>query len=120
MVVLIARINALLRRGAPQRPAALSAQDLVLDPGRRTVRRGNTPIELTPREFALLEYLLRRAGQTVSKSDLLDHVWGVDFDHDPNVVEVYIGYLRRKIDAPFDTDDHRDRARPRLPTSGPR
>jgi two-component system OmpR family response regulator len=102
-VVLIARLNALLRRGAPTRPSELAVGDLVLDPGRRTVRRGNTPIELTRREFSLLEYLMRNAGQTCSKLEILDHVWGADFDRDDNVVEVYVGYLRRKIDQPFGT-----------------
>ncbi len=103
-VVLIARLNALVRRGAPERPAQLVVGDLVLDPGTATVRRGDTDIELTPREFALLRFLMRHAGQTRSKYDILDHVWGADFDRDPNVVEVYVGYLRRKIDRPFGTD----------------
>jgi two-component system, OmpR family, response regulator len=100
-VVLVARLNALLRRGAPTRPSVLHAGDLVLDPGTRTVHRGGVPIELTSREFSLLEYLMRCAGQTRSKYEVLEHVWGADFDRGPNVVEVYIGYLRRKIDQPF-------------------
>jgi two-component system OmpR family response regulator len=100
-VVLIARLNALLRRDAPVRPAKLVVGNLVLDPGRRTVRRGDVPIELTRREFSLLEYLMRSAGQTRSKYEILEHVWGADFDREPNVVEVYVGYLRRKIDQPF-------------------
>jgi two-component system, OmpR family, response regulator len=102
-VVLVARLHALLRRGAPERPAELQVGDLVLDPGRRSVRRGETPIELTKREFALLEYLMRNPGQPKSKYEILDHVWGADFDRGPNVVEVYVGYLRRKVDAPFAT-----------------
>jgi DNA-binding response OmpR family regulator len=102
-LVLIARLNALLRRGAPARPAKLVVGELELDPARRTVRRGTTGIELTRREFSLLEYLMRNAGQTRSKAEILDHVWGADFDREPNVVEVYIGYLRRKIDQPFGT-----------------
>jgi two-component system, OmpR family, response regulator len=102
-VVLVARLNALLRRGAPARPAQLVVGDLILDPGRRTVRRGDVPIELTRREYSLLEYLMRSAGQTRSKYEILDHVWGADFDREPNVVEVYVGYLRRKIDQPFGT-----------------
>jgi two-component system, OmpR family, response regulator len=101
-VVLVARLNALLRRGAPIRPSVLRAGGLVLDPGTRTVARGGVPIELTPREFSLLEYLMRCAGQTRSKYEILEHVWGADFDRGPNVVEVYIGYLRRKVDQPFD------------------
>ncbi len=103
-VVLVARLNALLRRQPVDRPVELVVADLRLDPGRRTVRRGETDIDLTPREFALLEYLLRNAGQTLSKYEILDHVWGADFDRDPNVVEVYIGYLRRKVDRPFGAD----------------
>jgi two-component system, OmpR family, response regulator len=102
-IVLIARLNALLRRSAPARPAILAVGDLVLDPGRRTVRRGDVRIDLTRREYSLLEYLMRNAGQTRSKHEILDHVWGADFDREPNVVEVYVGYLRRKIDQPFGT-----------------
>src|SRR5438034_157443 len=67
----------------------------------RTVRRGDTTIELTPREFSLLEFLMRRAGDAVSKADILHHVWDANYDGDANVVEVYVGYLRRKIDTPF-------------------
>ncbi|MFD0887936.1 response regulator transcription factor [Streptosporangium algeriense] len=99
-VVLVARLRALLRRGANRRPAVLRAGDLTLDPARRRVSRGQQPIELTPREFALLEYLMRHHDEVVSKSEILEHVWDT-FDTDPNVVEVYVGYLRRKIDAPF-------------------
>ncbi|GIH73643.1 response regulator transcription factor [Planobispora longispora] len=99
-VVLVARLRALLRRGANRRPAVLRAGDLSLDPARRKVARGDTPVELTPREFALLEYLMRRHDEVVSKSEILEHVWDT-FDTDPNVVEVYVGYLRRKIDVPF-------------------
>jgi DNA-binding response OmpR family regulator len=100
-VVLVARLRALLRRGAPPRPTALAAGDLVLDPARHRVARGDTEIELTPREFALLEYLLRHAGDVVPKADILRDVWDPHHEGDLNVVEVYIGYLRRKIDAPF-------------------
>ncbi len=100
-VVLAARLRALLRRGARPRPAVLAAGDLSLDPGRRTVRRADAAIELTAKEFALLEYLIRRPGQVVSKAELLDHVWDPDSITDLNVVEVYAGYLRRKIDTPF-------------------
>lgn len=99
-VVLVARLRALLRRGGGRRPAVLRAGDLSLDPAARAVARGETPIELTPREFALLEYLLRRPGEVVSKPEILEHVWDT-YDTDPNVVEVYVGYLRRKIDTPF-------------------
>jgi Response regulators consisting of a CheY-like receiver domain and a winged-helix DNA-binding domain len=100
-VVLAARLRALLRRGTRPRPAQLQAGDLTLDPGTRQVRRGEAIIDLTPREFALLEYLMRQAGQVVSKSSLLEHVWDAYDSLDPNVVEVYAGYLRRKIDSPF-------------------
>ncbi|MCT9933342.1 response regulator transcription factor [Planotetraspora sp. A-T 1434] len=99
-VVLVARLRALLRRGGARRPAVLTAGDLSLDPARRLVARGGAPIELTPREFALLEFLLRRHDEVVSKTEILEHVWDT-YDTDPNVVEVYVGYLRRKIDAPF-------------------
>ncbi|MEZ0073135.1 response regulator transcription factor [Planotetraspora sp. GP83] len=99
-VVLVARLRALLRRGGARRPAVLTAGDLSLDPARRLVTRGGAPIELTPREFALLEFLLRRHDEVVSKTEILEHVWDT-YDTDPNVVEVYVGYLRRKIDAPF-------------------
>lgn len=101
-VVLIARLNALLRRQPTERPTELRAGDLQLDPGRRTAHRGEVELGLTPREFSLLEYLLRNADQTVSKIEILDHVWSDSFDRDPNVVEVYVGYLRRKIDKPFE------------------
>ena len=101
-VVLLARIRALLRRGVHPRPAKLVVDDLVLDPAAHVVRRGDTPIELTPREFSLLEFLMRRAGDAVSKADILHHVWDANYDGDANVVEVYVGYLRRKIDTPFE------------------
>ena len=102
-VVLVARLHALLRRGAPERPATLAVGDLVLDPAGRTVRRGDVGIELSRREFALLEYLMRNAGDAKSKLEILEHVWGSDFERAPNVVEVYVGYLRRKVDVPFGT-----------------
>ena len=100
-VVLLARIRALLRRGVQPRPAALKVDDLVLDPAAHTVIRGETAIDLTPREFSLLEFLMRRAGDAVSKADILHHVWDANYEGDANVVEVYVGYLRRKIDTPF-------------------
>ncbi len=100
-VVLAARLRALLRRGAVPRPAELQAGDLSLDPASKRVHRGETEIVLTAREFALLEYLIRRAGQVVSKSQLLEHVWDAYDSVDLNVVEVYAGYLRRKVDTPF-------------------
>jgi two-component system, OmpR family, response regulator len=96
-VVLLARLRALLRRGAPERPAVLAAGDLTLDPARRRVTRAGAEVGLTSREYALLEYLMRRQGEVVSKTELLDHVWDAGMETAPNVVEVYVGYLRRKI-----------------------
>src|SRR3954452_24032298 len=101
LAVLVARLRSLLRRGAPERPAVLSAGDLSLDPATRRCTRGTERISLTPREFALLEFLLRRAGEVVTKSAILEHVWDAHYDGDPNIVEVYVGYLRRKVDEPF-------------------
>ena len=100
-VVLLARLRALLRRGAPERPAVLVAGTLQLDPATRQVRRDTDEITLTAREYALLEYLMRRRDEVVTKTELLDHVWDAGADTDPNVVEVYVGYLRRKIDHPY-------------------
>lgn len=98
-VVLVARLRALLRRGGATAPAVLSVGDLLLDPGRREVHSGGAPAVLTAREFGLLEYLMRRAGQVVTRTELLDHVWDAPMDVDPNVVEVYVGYLRKKLGA---------------------
>lgn len=103
-VVLVARLRSLVRRGATARPMELIVGDLALDPGAMHCRRGDTPIDLTPREFSVLETLLRRAPQVVSKRELIDAVWGMDFDGDPNIIEVYVGYVRRKIDRPFGTE----------------
>jgi DNA-binding response OmpR family regulator len=100
-VVLVARLRALARRGSAPRPPLLTAGDLVLDPLSRSCHRGGTTVDLSRREAALLEALLRREGQPAPKADLLREVWGDDFGGDTNVVEVYVGYLRRKIDAPF-------------------
>ncbi len=100
-VVLLARLRALVRRGTPTRPAVLSAGDLSLDPASRQVERAGEEIQLTAREFALLEYLMRRADEVVPKTEIIEHVWDEFYDGDANVVEVYVGYLRRKIDAPF-------------------
>ena len=106
-VVLVARIRALLRRSADGRGQPLVIGDLTLDPISRTCHRGETLISLTTREYELLEALMRRPGQVVDKQDLLEKVWGDDFEGDPNVVEVYIGYLRRKLDRPFGCNDIR-------------
>ncbi len=99
--VLVARIRALIRRGARDRPTVLEAGDLCLDPATRQAMRGDVKIELTAREISVLEFLLRRRGEVVSKRDILDHVWDDDFEGDPNIVEVYVGHLRAKLDRPF-------------------
>jgi two-component system, OmpR family, response regulator len=99
--VLLARVRALIRRGAAPRPAVLEAGDLSLDPATREVRRADAAIELTTREFSVLEFLMRRADEVVPKTEILDGVWDFDFDGDPNIVEVYIGHLRNKVDRPF-------------------
>jgi DNA-binding response OmpR family regulator len=101
-VVLLARLRALLRRGAPARPVVLEAGDLTLDPATRRVERGGRAIHLTPREFSVLEFLLRQQGNVVSKREILDHVWDYDFEGDPNIVEVYVRRLRKKIDQSVD------------------
>jgi DNA-binding response OmpR family regulator len=100
-VVLLARLRALLRRGAPERPVVLEAGDLSLDPATHRVARGADEIALTPREFAVLELLMRRRGEVVPKAEIVTHVWDTNEDVAPNVVEVYVGYLRRKLDAPY-------------------
>lgn len=100
-VVLVARLRALARRGAPVRPVALRVGSLVLDPARKSVHRGDELIELTGREFGLLEYLMRKASYVVTKTDILENVWDSAYEGSENVVEVYIGYLRKKIDIPF-------------------
>jgi DNA-binding response OmpR family regulator len=100
-VVLLAHLRALIRRGGGERPAVLTAGDLRLDPASRRCFRGEEKIELSPRQFSLLEYLMRHKGEACPKSEILDHVWDQAFDGDPNIVEVYIRSLRRKLDIPF-------------------
>jgi DNA-binding response OmpR family regulator len=100
-VVLMARLRALLRRGREYRPTVLQAGDLRLDPAAHEVRRGEDPVELTPRQFSLLEFLMRRAGEVLSKRVILEHVWDFAFEGDPNIVEVYVRQLRKRIDEPF-------------------
>lgn len=102
-VVLVAHLRALLRRGAPERPVQFRCGDLVVDQSARTCHRGGLEIDLTAREFAVLEYLIRRQGQVATKADIVHHVWDSNFDGDLNVVEVHISALRRKIDSPFGT-----------------
>jgi two-component system OmpR family response regulator len=98
---LIARLRALMRRGAAERPAVLRVGDLSLDPARHEVLRRGQVIELTPTEFALLEYLMRRPGDVLTRATLVEHVWDFAFDGDPRIVNVYIRSLRCKIDRPF-------------------
>jgi DNA-binding response OmpR family regulator len=100
-MVLLARLRALLRRGRRERPSLLTAGDLRLDPAEHRVWRGDALVELTPRQFALLEFLLRRAGEVLSKREILEHVWDFAFEGDPNIVEVYVGQLRQRVDRPF-------------------
>jgi two-component system, OmpR family, response regulator len=102
--VLVARLRALVRRGAPERPVVLTAGSLSLDPTRRRVQRGPAQIALTPREFGLLEFLLRNKEVVVTKAEILRNVWDAHYQGPDNVVEVYVGYLRRKIDVPFGTN----------------
>ena len=101
-LVLMARLRALVRRGAPARPVLVTVGTLVLDPARRAVARGGVEISLTAREYGVLLYLMQNAGDVVSKAQILDHVWDSAYEGSDNIVEVYIGYLRRKLDVPFD------------------
>ena len=98
---LVARIRAVVRRGRPPRPSVLSLGDLVLDPATHSVSRGTQPIELTAKEFALLEYFLRNPDRVLARAELVEHVWDFAFDGDARIVDVYVRYLRRKIDEPF-------------------
>ncbi|WP_183513244.1 response regulator transcription factor [Paeniglutamicibacter cryotolerans] len=100
-MVLVARLRALIRRGAPERPVNLTVGTLVLDPVRRSVSREGTTVSLTPKEYAILHYLMRRHDEVVSKAEILDNVWDSAYEGSDNVVEVYMGYLRKKIDVPF-------------------
>ncbi|KAA8885781.1 response regulator transcription factor [Nocardia colli] len=99
-VILLARLRALIRRGAPERPAVLTAGTLSLDPARRRVTRAGEVVSLTPREYGVLEYLIRHKGDVVTKFDILRSVWDSNYEGSDNVVEVYVGYLRRKLDVP--------------------
>ena len=100
--VLLAHVRALMRRGAQERPAVLEAGDLSLDPATKRVLRAGNEVELTARELSLFECLMRRAGEVISKLEILEHVWDYEFDGDPNIVEVYIRHLRNKLDRPFE------------------
>lgn len=99
--VLVARLRALVRRGGRERPTVLEAGDLRFDPAARATHRGDHALDLTAREMSVLEFLMRRRGEVVTKFEVLENVWSDDFEGDPNIVEVYIGRLRRKVDRPF-------------------
>jgi two-component system OmpR family response regulator len=101
---LLARLRALVRRGSPQRPTVMEVGDLRLDPARRQVWRGETEIHLSAKEFALLETFMRRPGDVLSRDHLLEHAWDYGYENRSNVVDVYVRYLREKIDRPFDRD----------------
>ena len=101
-IVLVARLRALIRRGAPERPVILTAGDLVLNPNTRDVTCRGVAVSLTAREFAVLQFLMRHPDDVVSKAEILDNVWDPAFDGSDNIVEAYIGHLRRKIDDAFD------------------
>jgi DNA-binding response OmpR family regulator len=103
--VLLARLRSLLRRGKPERPTKLVVGDLELDPASRRVTRAGAELSLTSRELSLLEFLMRRQGHVLTKSEILEHVWDYAFEGDPNIVEVYVGRLRRKVDRPFGRAD---------------
>ncbi len=98
---LLARLRALIRRGPNERPQVLEVGDVVLDPAAHTVARAGDPVDLSPREFALLEYLMRNAGQVVTRTRLLEHVWDYNYNGLSNVVDVYVGYVRKKLEYPF-------------------
>ncbi len=98
---LSARVRALLRRGAPERPAELRAGDLRLDPATRAAWRGDVELDLSAKEFALLELFLRQAGVVLTRTAILEHVWDLAYEGMSNVVDQYVGYLRRKVDRPF-------------------
>ena len=96
----LARVRALLRRGTADRAPVLKLKDLTLDPATRKVTRAGHSIELTAREYALLEYFLRNAGRILTRPLIAEHVWGIDFDPESNIIDVYIGYVRRKLEEP--------------------
>ncbi len=98
---LLARLRALMRRGPSERPAVLTTGDLALDPATKRMTRGGGGIDLTPKEFALMEYFMRHAGEVLTRTRLIEHVWDFAYDGDSNVVDVYVRYLREKVDRPF-------------------
>jgi two-component system OmpR family response regulator len=96
-------LRALVRRGSSERPIVVTVGDLSIDPATRVVTRAGTPIALSQREYALLEYLALHAGKVLSRTQILEHVWDINYSGMSNVVDVYVGYLRAKVDRPFDT-----------------
>jgi len=98
---LIARLRALLRRGARERPPVLTVGPIELNPATRHVKRSGTAVVLSPKEYSLLEYFMRHADEVLSRTRILEHVWDYNYDGGSNVVDVYVGYLRKKLDAPF-------------------
>jgi DNA-binding response OmpR family regulator len=100
-MILVARLRALIRRGAPERPVILRVGSLTLDPSRRAVARGGVPLKLTAREYGLLHFLMRHPDEVVSKAEIMDNVWDSAYEGPDNIIEVYVGYLRKKIDHPF-------------------
>jgi two-component system OmpR family response regulator len=98
---LLARLRALVRRGSPERPSVLSVGDLQLDPATRRVSRGDTEIELSPREFSLLEAFMRHPGEVLTRYQLLERAWDFEYENRSNVIDVYVRYLREKVDRPF-------------------
>jgi two-component system OmpR family response regulator len=101
---LFARLRAVVRRGGTERPAVLRVGDLVLDPASKKVIRANAPVDLTAKEFALLEYFMRHPGEVLGRTRIIEHVWDFAYEGDSNVVDVYVRYLREKIDRPFGRD----------------
>jgi two-component system OmpR family response regulator len=101
---LFARLRAVVRRGAAERPPVLRVGDLVLDPATKKVIRANAPVDLTAKEFALLEYFMRHPGEVLGRTRIIEHVWDFAYEGDSNVVDVYVRYLREKIDRPFGRD----------------
>jgi len=98
---LLARLRALIRRTPAERPARLRVGDLVIDPATRAVTRSDQAVDLTAREFAVLEFLARHAGEVVSRTRVIEHVWDQNYEGASNIVDVYVGYLRRKLEGPF-------------------
>ena len=101
-VELLARLRALIRRGDHERPPVLTVEDLTMDPATKSVHRGQEPITLTAKELSLLEYFMRHPGEVLTRTRLIEHVWDFAYEGDSNVVDVYVRYLREKIDRPFD------------------